>query len=102
MKSDHKIYGFALRGTGQILYQLKTIDCCYLLYPNNIDHYLAMLLHDQPSHIIGLGLYTGVNENIVSEKISQLINQRQLHSRFVFLYIPKTMKSLKSTSSEVV
>ncbi|MCA9371455.1 hypothetical protein KC726_01010 [Candidatus Woesebacteria bacterium] len=60
----NQIYGFALSGgTSRILYQLKQIDCCYLVYPNNIDHYLEMLLHDQPSYILSLGTYSGVDQD---------------------------------------
>ena len=61
---SNQIYGFALSGgTSRILYQLKQIDCCYLVYPNNIEHYLEMLLHDQPSYILALGTYSGVNQD---------------------------------------
>jgi len=49
------IYGFALGGTSHILYRLKQLSCCYLVFPNNLDHYLNMLLHDQPEYIVGLG-----------------------------------------------
>ena len=61
---SNQIYGFALSGgTSRILYQLKQIDCCYLVYPNNIEHYLEMLLHDQPSYILALGTYSGVDQD---------------------------------------
>ena len=46
-----------------MLYRLKQIDCCYLVYPNNVEHYLEMLLHDQPSYVLGLGSYSGVDQN---------------------------------------
>lgn len=60
---SNQIYGFALSGgTGRILYRLKQIDCCYLVYPNNVEHYLEMLLHDQPSYVLGLGAYSGVDQ----------------------------------------
>lgn len=60
---SNKIYGFALSGsTGRILYRLKQIDCCYLVYPNNVEHYLEMLLHNQPPYILGLGTYSGVDQ----------------------------------------
>lgn len=61
---SNQIYGFALSGgTGRILYRLKQIDCCYLVYPNNIEHYLEMLLHDQPTYVLGIGTYSGVDQN---------------------------------------
>lgn len=61
---SHQMYGFALSGgTGRILYRLKQIDCCYLVYPNNVEHYLKMLLHDRPSYILGLGTYSGVDQD---------------------------------------
>lgn len=59
-----QIYGFALSGgTGHILYRLKQIDCCYLVFPNNVEHYLKMLLHDQPEYVLGLGTYSGVDQD---------------------------------------
>jgi pyrrolidone-carboxylate peptidase len=58
------LYVFALTSElGRLLYQLKSPDCCYIVYGNNIDHYLKMLLHDQPSHILGLGSYSGVDQD---------------------------------------
>ncbi len=61
---SNQIYGFALSGgTGRILYRLKQIDCCYLVYPNNVEHYLEILLHDQPSYVLGLGTYSGVDQD---------------------------------------
>ncbi|OGD83579.1 hypothetical protein A2572_04745 [Candidatus Collierbacteria bacterium RIFOXYD1_FULL_40_9] len=44
------------------IYQLKSPDCCYIVYGSNIDHYLKILLHDQPSHILGLGSYSGADQ----------------------------------------
>lgn len=58
-----RVYGFALGSTGRLLYRLKNIDCCYLVFPNNLDKYLDMLLHDQPPHILGLGSYSGVDQD---------------------------------------
>lgn len=61
---SNQIYGFAHSGgTGRILYRLKQIDCCYLVYPNNVEHYLEMLLHDQPRYVLGLGTYSGVDQD---------------------------------------
>lgn len=57
------IYGFALGSTGRLLYRLKNTDCCYLIYPNNLNHYLSMLLHNQPPYILGLGSYSGVDQD---------------------------------------
>lgn len=63
MQSNHITYGFSLGSASRILYSLKNIDCCYTVYPNNIDHYLNMLLHDQPRYILGLGSYSDENQN---------------------------------------
>jgi pyrrolidone-carboxylate peptidase len=92
-----------------------------LVYPNNVEHYLEMLLHDQPPYILGLGTYSGVDQdqirkvtinsflsensqmksaeamgnshcNLVSWKIMQLINQGKLNAQYTFLHIPKNMK----------
>jgi len=60
---SNQIYGFALSGgTSRMLYRLKQIDCGYLVYPNNINHYLEMLLHDQPAFVLGLGTYSGIDQ----------------------------------------
>lgn len=58
----NQIYGFALGSTGGLLYRLKNINCCYLVYPNNLDMYLDMLMRDQPQYILGLGSYSGVDQ----------------------------------------
>jgi hypothetical protein len=51
------IYGFAF-GHSYLLYQLKQIDCCYLLFGEaSIDKYMEFLLHDQPRYILGIGKY---------------------------------------------
>lgn len=56
VKSDNQlVYGFSLQGSCKnILYGLKQVDCCYVVYPNNVDQYLNMLLRDQPKYILGL------------------------------------------------
>lgn len=59
----NQVYGFALGSTGHLLYRLKNIDCCYLVFPNNLDMYLQMLIHDKPSYILGLGSYSGVDQD---------------------------------------
>ncbi|HEY4505683.1 MAG TPA: hypothetical protein VJG67_03260 [Candidatus Paceibacterota bacterium] len=61
---SNQIYGFALSGgSGRILYRLRQIDCYYLVYPNNVEHYLEMLLRDQPPYVLGLGTYSGVDQD---------------------------------------
>lgn len=58
------LYAFALTGgLGKLLYKLKSPDHCYIVYSNNIDHYLNLLVHDQPIQILGLGSYSGADQN---------------------------------------
>lgn len=58
------LYSFVLtNGLGRLLYKLKSPDHCYIVYSNNIDHYLNLLVHDQPSHILGLGSYSGIDQD---------------------------------------
>ncbi len=58
------LYAFALTTSlGKLLYKLKSPDHCYIVYSNNIDHYLDLLIHDQPSHILGLGSYSGIDQD---------------------------------------
>lgn len=61
--SSKQIYGFALGSTGRLLYRLKNIDCYYLIFPNNLNKYLDILIHDQPPYILGLGSYSGVDQD---------------------------------------
>lgn len=61
---SRNIYGFSLSGmTSRILWRLKPLSMCYNVWLNNIDHYLDMLIHDQPKYIFGLDTYTGSDQN---------------------------------------
>lgn len=75
-----QIYGFALGSTGRLLYRLKNIDCCYLVFPNNLDKYLDMLVHDQPPYILGLGSYSGVDQDKIR---IETICSNQFHNDLV-------------------
>lgn len=124
-----------------MLYQLRNLDCCYSVFPNNIDYYLNLLLHDQPNYILGMGTYSGVDQdkirietlctnkfrndilygneyvekkidpylevsesmkfasgignsycNLVSWKITELIDKGKLKAKYTFLHIPKNIK----------
>lgn len=60
------LYAFALTNSiGRILYKLKTPDHCYIVWDNNIDHYLNILLHDQPQYILGMGEYSGIDQEAI-------------------------------------
>ena len=69
----NNLFGFSLSGqTSRILWKLKNVDMCYEVYSNNIDHYLKMLIHDQPKYILGMGTYTGVDkDNIRIETVTK-------------------------------
>ncbi len=62
-----EIYGFAFQKSNIssiTLYQLKNIDCCYLVWgTSSIETYLDFLLQHQPAHILGLGAYTGKDQD---------------------------------------
>ena len=63
---SNNLYGFSLSGqTSRILWKLKNVDMCYEVHSNNIDHYLKMLIHDQPKYILGMGTYTGVDKDSI-------------------------------------
>lgn len=66
LNTHNNLYGFSLSGqTSRILWKLKNVDMCYEVWSNNIDHYLKMLIHDQPKYILGLGTYTGVDKDSI-------------------------------------
>ncbi len=94
-----QVYGFALGSTGRLLYRLKNIDCCYLVFPNNLDKYLDILVHDQPKYILGLGSYSGVDQDKIR---IETICSNQFHNDFVDgdQYIETEIKPfLKSTAA---
>lgn len=72
------LYAFALTNSlGKLLYKLKTPDHCYLIWSNNIDHYLNILLHDQPEFILGMGVYSGIDQETI--KI-ETVTTNQFHN----------------------
>ncbi len=109
MQSNNTIYGFSLGNTGRVLYNLKNIDCCYIIYPNNINHYLDMLIHDQPPYILGLGPYSGVNQNQIkietqfsnkfrNEYVKGNTSYKKLHTRS-FLSPSSQIKPIKASDN---
>lgn len=94
------LYAFALTsGFGRLLYKLKSPDHCYIVYSNNIDHYLNLLVHDQPSHILGLGSYSGIDQNKIrierittnqfrNDKIEENVPDRLDINNFLSLPMP--------------
>lgn len=144
------IYAFAFPGnmSKSVLYKLKTVDHCYIVWPNNIEHYLNILTHDQPEFVLGLGVYSGIDQdkiwietqatnkfrnnpidpsfseaeilplntflepdanskfasglgnswcNLISWKITTLINQKVLKSHYTFLHIPNSFSAPQIT-----
>lgn len=72
------LYAFALTNSlGKLLYKLKRPNHCYLVWGNNIDHYLDILLHDQPEFILGMGIYSGVDQETI--KI-ETVTTNQFHN----------------------
>ena len=67
------LYAFSLSGfTSRILWRLKPLNMCYEVWPNNIDHYLQMLVYEQPKYILGLGTYFGIDQdNIRIETVTK-------------------------------
>lgn len=60
------VYGFAFtdnNASTKTLYKLNSVDHRYILWGNNIEHYLDLLLHDQPESILGLGVYSGIDQD---------------------------------------
>lgn len=62
----NNIYGFSLSGlSSKLLWQLKPLDMCYQIWPNNIARYLDILIHDQPKCILGIGVYSGIDRDSI-------------------------------------
>ena len=74
----NQIYGFALGNTGRLLYRLKNIDCCYLVYHNNLDMKYANAIGNSYC-------------NQTSWQIMKLINQGKLTSQYTFFHVPKSI-----------
>ncbi len=88
----HNLYGFSLSGlTSRILWRLKPFDMCYEVWSNNIDHYLSMLLHDQPKYILGMGTYFGVDQDNIR---IETITKNQFRNYAIEKDLPKTKSIL--------
>lgn len=68
------IYAFAFPCLRTILYDLHHINSSYIIYPNNINHYLKILDADRPQYVLGLGRYTGRDKDRI--RIETLCNNR--------------------------
>lgn len=55
------IYAYTVGKTRltNILWNLQNVDKRYIVYPNNIEYYLKMILHEKPASILGMGIYSG-------------------------------------------
>ncbi len=60
---ENQTYCFSLPPTKNIMYQLRNTDCSYIINQNNLDQYLKLLLQDQPKYILGLGSYSGIDQD---------------------------------------
>ncbi len=108
------LYAFSVsKRLNYLLYQLRTPECCYAVWPNNIDHYLELLIHDQPSDIVGLRNSHDINlvtikvstldtnhpdpfldsNNPISKTITEQILSGALKSKYHFLEIPERFKA---------
>jgi hypothetical protein len=45
------------------MYSIKHVDFYYQIFPNNLDRFFNILLKDQPNYILGLGIYTGRDQD---------------------------------------
>lgn len=83
----HDLYGFSLSGfTSRILWRLTPLDMCYEVWSNNIEHYLQMLLHDQPKYILGMGTYFGVDQDAIR---IETITKNQFRNEAIEKNLPK-------------
>ena len=72
-----QIYGLAFRKDdlgAYTLRRLKNIDCCYQIWPNNLESYLTDLLHNKPEYILGLGIYSGRDQDKIRIEKNAPIN----------------------------
>lgn len=56
-------FSFCKTRSQWILYKTKWQDSCYLIYGSNTGSYETFLCHDKPDLIVGLGDYTGVDQD---------------------------------------
>ncbi len=61
--SHAHIAGFCLGNTRTLLYKLQSVSSCYILFENNLNHYLEMIRHEQPDAVLGLGRYSGRDQD---------------------------------------
>ena len=56
-------FAFPRNISSRVLWKLTGVDSCFQLWPNNIDFYLQILEREQPSRILGLGSYSGIDQD---------------------------------------
>lgn len=61
-----RIYGFAFAGKNvstNVIGRLRNIDRRDQVWPNSCEKYLDFLVHDNPEYILGLGVYSGRDQD---------------------------------------
>ncbi|RJQ26033.1 hypothetical protein C4577_04360 [Candidatus Parcubacteria bacterium] len=64
-KSRIYAFGFTNNISARVLYGLKRVSHCYIVWPNNINQYLNILIYDKPEYVLGLGEYSGIDQEAV-------------------------------------
>lgn len=60
---------------------------CYEVWSNNVDHYLQMLVHDQPKYILGMGTYSGIDQDAIR---IETITKNQFRNEAIEKDLPNT------------
>lgn len=58
----------------KLLHKLKLSDCCCVIKDNQIDKHLDLLTHKQPTHVLWLGSYSGIDQDKI--RIERLTTNR--------------------------
>lgn len=62
-----RTFGFAFGKeniSSRVLWRLKNIDCCHQVFgESSIGKYMEFLLRNKPEYILGLGVYSGKDQN---------------------------------------
>jgi pyrrolidone-carboxylate peptidase len=58
-------FAFPRNASTRVMYALNRFDYCYVLWPNNLDQLVKRLLRDQPEHILGMGIWSGRDQDKV-------------------------------------
>lgn len=83
MDTEIACFWFGRNISTRVMYKLRNTHSSYQVFSNNLDHYLWLLLHWQPNHILGLGMYSWRDQDAlrIETHCSNQFRNEYMHSQ---------------------